>query len=248
LKPLRLARFLARAGAASRRGAADLVASGRVLVNGRAPGGPGDPVDPLRDAVTLDGRELRLASTVHLAVHKPVGYATGRVATGKFPPVFTLLEDAPRALVAVGRLDVMTSGLLLMTTDGELAARLMHPRWGVPRRYRVEVTGRLDEAARAGLERGLLLEGEERPVRPLGWSFSARPRGGVLSLELAEGRSRVVRRMCRQMGLGIRRLVRESYGPVRLGDLASGRSRALSAHEAAALYRLVRLAPPESPR
>lgn len=243
---IRLTRFLARAGASSRRGAADLVAAGRVKINGHPPLGPGDPVDPVADVVTLDGRVLRLAETLHLALHKPTGYVTSRTATGRFPLVFDLLPDAPRALAAVGRLDVMTEGLLLFTTDGDLASRLMHPKWVVPRVYAVDVTGSVGPDAREALDHGLLLTGETRPVKPLSWRFTPVPRGGRLELELGEGRSRVVRRLCRALRLPIRKLIRLAYGPVSLGDLPAGSARPLTAREVAALYRAVRLAPPDA--
>jgi len=244
---LRLTRFLARAGAASRRGAADLVTAGRVRINGALPRGPGDPVDPAHDVVTLDGRILALADERHVALHKPTGYATSRQRVGKFPPVFDLLPEPPRALVVVGRLDVMTEGLLLFTTDGELAGRLMHPRWEVPRTYRAEVTGLLGPVGREALDRGLIITGETRAVKPVHWSYTPVPRGGVLELILDEGRSRIVRRLCKALGLGVRRLVREGYGPITLGDQERGTARPLSPAEVRALYKAVRLAPPGGP-
>ncbi|HWO89687.1 MAG TPA: pseudouridine synthase [Gemmatimonadales bacterium] len=240
---VRLARFLARAGASSRRGAADLVAAGRVRVNGRPPEGPGDPVEPGRDVVTVDGREVHEAPLVHLAFHKPVRSVTSRRTMGRVPTVFSLLGAVPDALIAVGRLDVMTEGLLLFTTDGELAARLMHPRWSVPRRYEVMVTGAPDESGMAALDRGVDI-GEGPPVRPARWRWNPLPRGGVLELELGEGRSRVVRRVCRALGLRVRRLARTAYGPVSLGALPPGASRPLDRKEIVALYRAVSLEPP----
>ena len=243
MSTLRLARFLARAGVSSRRGAAELVGAGRVRINGALPQGPGDPVDAERDAVTLDGRRVRLVAPAWLALHKPPGYVTSRRATERHASVFELVEDAP-GLVAVGRLDVMSDGLLLFTTDGDLAARLMHPRWQVVRRYRVAVNGRLAERGAAVLEHGVRLPDEDRPVRPADWSFAPRGRGGLLELELTEGRSRVVRRLCQALGLGVRTLTRVAYGPVSLGELARGRVRALTPGEREALYRAVELAPP----
>jgi pseudouridine synthase len=242
---LRLARFLARAGVASRRGAADLVAAGRVAINGAPPRGPGDPVDPASDRVTLDGRPLALAETIWVAFHKPPGYVTSRCGTPRYPSIFTLLENAPQALVAVGRLDVYSEGLLLCTTDGDAAHRLMHPRWQVPRTYRVDVTGQLGREAKAALAHGVPL-GEEPPVRPSAWHFRASATGGELELELREGRSRVVRRVAEALGLGVRRLVRTQYGPVALGGLERGQSRRLGARETAALYAAVGLPLPPS--
>ncbi len=242
---IRLARFLARAGVTSRRSAAELVASGRVAVNGAPPTGPGDPVDPAADRVTLDGRPLLVAPLVWLALHKPPGFITSRCATPRYRSIFSLVSAAPAALVAVGRLDVYSEGLLLLTTDGAAAHRLMHPRWQVPRAYRVAVTGRLGGPARTALAHGVPLD-EGAPVRPLRWRFRAGPGGGELELDLAEGRSRVVRRMVAALGLGVRRLVRTAYGPVRLGALEPGASRPLDARELDALYAAVGLPRPHS--
>ncbi len=239
---MRLARFLARAGAASRRGAAELVAAGRVRVNGRPPRGPGDPVDPAQDRVTVDGKDLALAPQAWLVLNKPPAVVTSRRPTARHASVFTLVAPVP-GLVAVGRLDVMSEGLLLLTTDGDLAARLMHPRWEVPRSYRVHVTGRLGPAERSRLDAGVVLDGEA-PVHPLRWDFAPDRNGGTLDLMLAEGRNRVVRRLCAMLGLGVRRLVRTAYGPIRLGALARGAARPLTPRERDALYRAVRLSPP----
>jgi 23S rRNA pseudouridine2605 synthase len=240
---IRLARFLARAGAASRRGAADLVSSGRVAINGAPPRGPGDPIDPDRDEVTLDGRRLRLAPTLWIALHKPPGYVTSRCGTPRYPSIFSLLQAAPPALVAVGRLDVYSEGILLCTTDGEAANRLMHPKWQVPRTYRVGVTGRPGRAAKAALAHGVPLEGEA-PVQPSSWRFRPEGQGGELELVLREGRSRVVRRVAAALGLGVRRLVRSAYGPIALGALEPGASRPLGPREVAELYAAIGLPRP----
>jgi 23S rRNA pseudouridine2605 synthase len=242
--PIRLARFLARAGATSRRGAAELVASGRVRINGRPPLGPGDPVDVAADRVTVDGQVLTLPGTTWLALHKPPGFVTSRSASGRYPSVFTLLGAAPAGIVAVGRLDVLSEGLLLFTTDGDAANRLMHPRWQVERTYRVAVTGHPAVEPRRVLAEGIALE-EGPPVRPTAWRFQAGAGGGTLEVSLREGRTRVVRRMASQLGLGVRRLVRVAYGPVRLGDLAPGRVRPLGQREVAAVYAALGLARPQ---
>lgn len=247
MSTLRLARFLARAGVSSRRGAAELVAAGRVRLNGKPPIGPGDPVNPAADRVTLDGRTLHLPAAAWIALHKPPGRVTSRRPTERHPTVFDLVKDAPASLVSVGRLDVMSEGLLLFTTDGDLAARLMHPKWEVPRAYRVRVTGEPGPAQRRALETGVRLPDEERPVKPRRWRFAADDKGGTLELELTEGRSRVVRRLCAELALGVRSLTRTAYGPVALGDLGRGRSRPLTDAERAALYRAVQLEPPETP-
>jgi 23S rRNA pseudouridine2605 synthase len=241
--PIRLARFLARAGVTSRRGAAELVAAGRVRVNGQAPLGPGDPVRDGVDRVTVDGRMLALPGTVWLALHKPPGFVTSRSASGRYPSVFTLLGDAPAGIVAVGRLDVLSEGLLLFSTDGVAANRLMHPRWQVERAYRVAVTGRPAVDARRVLAEGVALE-DGPPVRPTAWRFRGGAAGGTLEVSLREGRSRVVRRMASRLGLGVRRLVRVAYGPIRLGDLPPGHVRPLARREVGSLYGELGLAVP----
>ncbi len=238
---IRRARFLARAGVASRRGAAELVAAGRVRVNGAPPLGPGDPIEPGQDEVTLDGRPLAITPTLWLVLNKPPGYVTSRCGTPRSPSIFALLDAAPDALVAVGRLDVYSEGVLLFTTDGEAANRLMHPRWQVPRTYRVLVTGRVGRAEQAALARGVPLE--DGVVRPVSWRFRPDAKGGELELVLGEGRTRVVRRVAARLGLGIRRLVRTAYGPVGLGSLGAGESRTLGAKETGDLYAAIGLAP-----
>lgn len=244
MSTFRLARFLARAGASSRRGAADLVAAGRVRINGKPPIGPGDPVDPASDTVTLDGRPLRLAVAAWVLLNKPPGAETSRKSSERHPSVFGLLKGAPAALVSVGRLDVMSEGLLLFTTDGDLAARLMHPGYQVPRTYRVDVSSAPDDAGKRALDRGVTLPDEPRKVMVRRWRFTPSVSGGSLELELAEGRSRVVRRLCAELGLGIRSLKRTGYGPLALGTLARGRSRPLTDDERIALYTAVGLEPP----
>ncbi len=239
---IRLARFLARAGVASRRGAAELVASGRVAVNGAPPRGPGDPIEPGRDAVTLDGRPLSIAPKVWVVLHKPPGYVTSRCGTPRAKSIFALVPDAPAALVPVGRLDVYSEGVLLLTTDGDAAHRLMHPKWQVPRTYRVSVTGEWGAAGKAALAHGVPLE--DGTVRPSSWRFRPDSRGGELELVLREGRSRIVRRTAEALGLGVRRLVRTAYGPVRLGALAPGASRAPGRRELADLYAAIGLPNP----
>jgi 23S rRNA pseudouridine2605 synthase len=145
--------------------------------------------------------------------------------------------------VAVGRLDVLSEGLLLFTTDGEAANRLMHPRWQVERTYRVAVTGRPAVPADRVLADGVALD-DGPPVRPTAWRFRGGPTGGTLEVSLREGRSRVVRRLAAQLGLGVRSLVREAYGPIRLGRLGQGRVRPLSRHESGALYAALGMAAP----
>src|SRR5947207_113064 len=232
---LRLQRALARAGVTSRRKAEDLIRAGRVRVDG-AVATIGMSVDPLRQRVTVDGRAVRAAGPVTwLALNKPVGYVVSRGDPEGRQTVYGLLPNVP-GLTYVGRLDVMTSGLLLFTTDGAAAHRLMHPRFAVPRTYWLRVHGRGVDEVRAALARPPAIDG--RPVRVV--DFRVRPveRSVEVEITLAEGRQRIVRRLAEALGLKVEWLHRVSYGPVRLGRLAEGKYRRLAQNEVEAIERL----------
>ena len=235
---MRIQRALARAGIASRRGAEELVSAGRVQVNG-TPARIGQSVDPARDRITVDGRVLpsvEPASARWLVLHKPAGVITTRHDPEGRRTVFDLVDDVP-GLTYVGRLDYMTEGVLLLTTDGDGAHRLTHPSREVPRTYVATVRGQAAQAVRE-LRRGVELE--DGIVRPR--AAEARPLGHgrwELELTIAEGRTREVRRVCEALELEVERLVRTAFGPVRLGALRPGQSRPLTRVEAAAIRTLV---------
>lgn len=230
---MRVQRALARAGVASRRRAEELIRAGRVRVNG-TPAVLGTQADPEHDAITVDGRRVgRPVRTVWLALHKPVGYVVTRHDPRGRPTVFQLVPDAP-GLTYVGRLDVMTSGLLLLTTDGAAVHRLTHPRYEVERSYRVLVHGRPTDQIRKLLATAVPVDG--RPVALTSYTIRDRAAGGAdVRLTLTEGRYRIVRRLCERLGLRVERLVRLSHGPVQLGNLAPGTWRPLTRREQAAL-------------
>jgi len=232
---MRLQRALARAGVTSRRKAEDLIRAGRVKVDGQ-PATIGASVDPDAQRITVDGRAVRAAArTTWLALNKPLGYVVSRSDPEGRRTVFGLLPKVP-GLTYVGRLDVMTSGLLLLTTDGAAAHRLMHPRYAVPRTYWLGVHGADAAAVRAGLARRIVID--DRPVRIV--ASRVRPTGKSVEVELtlAEGRQRIVRRVAEALGLKVEWLHRVAYGPVRLGRLAEGRWRALTGREIEAIERL----------
>jgi 23S rRNA pseudouridine2605 synthase len=232
---MRLQRALARAGVASRRKAEDLIRAGRVRVDGQT-ATIGMSVDLDAQKITVDGRGVHGATrTTWIALNKPIGYVVSRSDPEGRRTVFGLLPKVP-GLTYVGRLDVMTSGLLLLTTDGTAANRLMHPRYEVPRTYWLGVHG--DDAAgiRAALARPIAIDGRavrivESRVRPAGRSIE-------LELTLAEGRQRIVRRLAEALGLKVEWLHRVAYGPVRLGKLPEGKWRELSRAEVGAIERL----------
>jgi 23S rRNA pseudouridine2605 synthase len=224
---MRLAKFLAHAGVASRRAAEEIVRAGRVTVGGEVVRDPARDVDA-SSRVTVDGVGLRGEETrVVLALHKPPGV----VSTAKDPQgrrtVLDLVPDAPGRLYPVGRLDADTTGLLLLTNDGELANRLTHPSFRVPKTYRVRVADPpVRERELTALREGVELEdGRTAPakVRRLG--------ADRLDLTIHEGRKRQVRRMCEAVGHPVRELQRIAFGPLRLGDLPPGQARRLSPAE-----------------
>ncbi len=224
---MRLNAYLARAGVASRRGAEDLIREGRVRVNGEV-AGLATFVDA-GDRVELDGRALAPEPLAYVLLHKPAGVVTtARDPHGR--PTVVGLVGHERRVVPVGRLDADTTGALLLTNDGALAHRLMHPRYEVDKVYEVEVEGDLsDEALRrlaAGVELG---DGRTAParVRRLGPSR--------LELTLHEGRKHQVKRMCEGVGHPVRRLHRRAYAGLTLEGLAPGRWRELSRDEVDAL-------------
>jgi 23S rRNA pseudouridine2605 synthase len=228
---MRLHRVLARSGVASRRRAEELIRAGVVRVNGTL-GSIGQRVDPDSDVVTVRGRRVRPAAAVWIALHKPVGCVVTRKDPRRRTTVFSLLPDTP-GLTYVGRLDVMTSGLLLLTTDGTAAHRLTHPRYEVERTYRALVHGRLLHDIRRELARPVTIDG--RPVNVSRYDVVERGASVELTLVLVEGRYRIVRRLCERLRLKVERLVRLSYGPIRLGRLAPGQWRHLRPGELDAL-------------
>jgi 23S rRNA pseudouridine2605 synthase len=235
---MRLQRALARAGVASRRAAERLIEDGRVKVDGKT-ATLGTKVDPERQRITVAGRSVQVRQRRWLAFHKPLGVVTTASDEAGRRTVLDFIPDNA-ALTYVGRLDVMTTGLLLLTTDGEAVHRLTHPRYRIPRRYTALVHGRSTAEVSQAVRQRVVIDG--RPVVP----EEVRVRPGtegrsIVDLTLTEGRNRIVRRWAEAMGLKVDRLARLSYGPVRLGDLPPGRYRPLTPKEEAALYRAVKL-------
>lgn len=225
---MRLQRAMARAGVTSRRKAEDLIRAGRVRVDGQV-ATIGSSVDPDTQRITVDGQKVKTdARTTWIALNKPIGYVVSRSDPEGRRTVFDLLPKVP-GLTYVGRLDLMTSGLLLLTTDGEAAHRLMHPRFAVRRTYWLGVHGISAAEVRAALAQRIVIDG--RPVRILESRVRAVGKSLEVEVTLAEGRQRIVRRMAEALGLKVEWLHRVSYGPIRLGKLAEGRWRNLTARE-----------------
>ena len=237
---MRLQRALARAGVASRRAAEELIEQGKVRVDG-AVATIGMKVDPDRQRITVSGRSVKQKPRRWLAFHKPMGVVTTAADEEGRRTVFDFIPDAS-GLTYVGRLDVNTTGLLLLTTDGDAVHRLTHPSYRINRRYTALVHGRPTAEIAAAVRQRVLVHG--RPVVTSEVKVRPGTEGrSILDVTLAEGRNRIVRRWAEEMGLRVDRLARLAYGPVRLGDLPPGRYRPLTPREEAALYKAVRLTP-----
>ncbi len=230
MQPQRLQKIIAAAGHCSRRRAEELITAGRVRVDGRV-AVVGDKADGQSALITIDNQPLQPAEKLlYVLINKPVGTVTTLSDPEGRPVVTDLVKDLSLRLFPVGRLDINTSGLLLMTNDGGLANRLAHPSHQVDKRYLVKVRGHLSDAAKRQLQEGVTLEdGVTSPAQLVNLRIS----GSHTWFELIihEGRNRQVRRMCEAVGHQVSRLVRIGYAFLSLGDLAPGQKRFLSDQE-----------------
>jgi len=230
-EPIRLQKYLAERGIASRRGAEELIRTGRVTINGRK-AEIGMSVDPQDDLVAVDGKNLdqKRDRPVVLMLHKPRGYVTTMNDPHAARTVAELVADHPARTFPVGRLDKDSEGLLLMTNDGALANALMHPSSHIAKVYRVTLRGAVSDAQRNKLSAGMVLDG--RRTQPIELcDLVEEPGRTVLQLTLREGRNRQIRRMCEALGLEVLRLKRTALGPLKLGLLPAGQWRELTAEE-----------------
>ncbi|HEY4322243.1 MAG TPA: pseudouridine synthase [Gemmatimonadales bacterium] len=233
---MRLQRFLARAGVASRRQAEELITSGKVKVDGK-PAELGMSVDPAKSRVTMGRKVIKLAERRWLAFHKPLGVVTTADDEQGRRTVFDMIPETS-GLTYVGRLDVATTGLLLLTTDGEAVHRLTHPKYHVPRRYIALVHGAPTEALAVRVKEHVKVD--ERPVVPSRVHVKpGRDGRSIIEVTLEEGRNRIVRRWVEAIGAKVERLARVSYGPVRLDDLGVGEWRPLTPAEERAIYKAI---------
>jgi 23S rRNA pseudouridine2605 synthase len=237
---VRLQKYLAEAGIASRRRCEELIKAGRVSVNGLSVQLLGTKVDSERDSVSIDGKPVVRERKVYIALNKPAGFlCTSHDTHGRQRAVDLLPRSLPR-LYTVGRLDKDTEGLLLLTNDGTFSLRLTHPRYKMSKTYLVEVEGELTRAEMAHLLRGVHSDGEMLRAEKI-FQVHAQNNATTLRLVLNEGKNRQIRRMMAVVGHPVKRLVRLAVGPVELGDLGTSHWRHLTHEE---VDRLMQFSPP----
>ncbi|MDA1092808.1 MAG: pseudouridine synthase [Acidobacteria bacterium] len=240
---IRLQKVIAAAGLASRRAAETLIKDGRVTVNGTVVSELGSRADPDVDDIRLDGRRVpQVGRRRYLLLNKPRAVMTTRHDPERRRTVMDLLKDVHESVYPVGRLDYDSEGLLLLTNDGDLAARLTHPRHGLERVYEARVRGVPDSGALKRLAQGVMLEGRRTSPAKASLVMAGRGRDGnqgVVRLTLTEGRNRQVRQMCEAVGHPVVRLRRVRIGPIQDDALRPGRYRDLAPGEVAALRRAV---------
>ena len=233
----RLQKVLAHAGLGSRRGCEQLILQGRVTINGEVIRQLGTRVDPAKARITVDGETIRLESMVYYAVNKPKGYVSTNSDPSGRPRVVDLLPEIPERVYTVGRLDEASTGLLILTNDGELANQLAHPRYGVEKLYRALVAGLPTPEMMAKLTEGVWLsDGKVRAKRAR--IVSRQGQATMLELVLAEGKKREIRRMLSKLGHKVMSLNRIAVGPISLKGLSVGECRSLSRHEVELLRKV----------
>ena len=239
---IRLQKAIAASGAASRRGAEELILAGRVAVDGEKVTTLGTKVNPARQVVTIDGKPLAKPENFqYWMLHKPKGVVTTVKDIHARKTVLDLLPpEADARLFPVGRLDKDSEGLVLLTNDGDLANRVMHPRHHAPKHYRVWIIGRPTSQTLDKLQKGVELEDGTVTAPARVYVKAASPDRSKLSIVLYEGKKRQIRRMCEAVGHPVLRLIRVGLGPLRLGKLEPGWSRRLTVPELRALKESLR--------
>jgi 23S rRNA pseudouridine2605 synthase len=227
---VRLQKFLADAGIASRRAAEQIILDGKVRVNGQFVRLLGTKIDPDRDEVILDGKIVRARKKLYIALNKPPGCVCSHKDELNRPTIYQLLPKEWQIVHSVGRLDFNSEGLIFLTNDGQFALRLTHPRYGVRKKYIATVEGKVEREMLEKFTRGIFHGGEKlRAEKAV--LISASKSQSVVELELSEGKNREVRRLFESQNLTVRKLQRVQIGKIKLGELKSGKWRALTAAE-----------------
>jgi 23S rRNA pseudouridine2605 synthase len=227
---VRLQKFLADAGVASRRAGEQYILEGRVSVNGHVVRLLGSKVDPGHDQVTVDGKPVRERRKIYAALHKPIGCVCSHKDELGRPTIYELLPKEWQVVNSVGRLDFNTEGLIFLTNDGQFALRLTHPRYGITKKYVVTVEGPVTPETMSVFTRGVFQGGDKLKADKARLMGSSRSKS-IVELELSEGKNREVRRLFESQNLMVRRLQRVQIGKIKLGELKPGKWRALTATE-----------------
>ncbi len=237
----RLNKIISMAGIASRRRADELISSGLVMVNGQAERSLGSKAIWGVDSITVDSQAIPdPPKKIYVILHKPFGYVSTLHDPEGRPIIRDLIKDIKERIYPVGRLDFDSSGLLILTNDGELAYRLMHPRFHIPRTYKVTIEGHLSNTSVERLKNGISLD--DGPTNPAHVRLMNRRQGrGVVRITIFEGRSREIRRMFEAVGHKTLKLIRIGYGSLTLGELKVGKYRHLENSEVKSLYASVGL-------
>jgi 23S rRNA pseudouridine2605 synthase len=227
---VRLQKFLADAGVASRRAGEQIILAGRVAVNGQAVAELGTRIDPIHDKVAVDGKPVRAKRKLYVAVNKPPGLVCSRQDEFERPTIYGLLPKEWGHLHSVGRLDYHSEGLIFLTNDGEFSLHLTHPRYGVRKKYVATVEGRVAAEMLGQFTQGVWYQGEQLKAEKARL-VSASQKQSVVELELAQGKYREVRRLFESQRLTVKRLQRVQIGKIKLGELRLGKWRTLTEPE-----------------
>lgn len=233
---VRLQKFLADAGIASRRASEEFIREGRVTVNGHLVTALGSKVNPLHDEVKVDGRALKAKRKLYIAVNKPPGYICSSDDPEKRKTVHRLLPKEWSNVYSVGRLDFNSEGLIFYTNDGEFALHLTHPRYSIPKKYMVTVGGEVTLEHIRTFEKGIFSEDEVLRAQK-GRILKSNKSHSMVELTLTEGKNREIRRMFEALGLEVERLQRVQIGPIKLGQLPRGKWRTLTEPEIKSLMQ-----------
>ncbi len=238
----RLQKFMARSGVASRRGSEELIAQGKVRVNGKQVIVPGFKIDPLRDRVEVNDRPVRKPEKkIYILLFKPAGYVSTVTDPQGRRKVIDLLSGIKQRVYPVGRLDYDSEGLLLLTNDGALTYALTHPRHEIPKTYQVKVQGVPNKNKLEELAKGVLLQDGPTAAAKVQLLKNFGGDTALLEITIHEGKNRQVRRMCEHIGHQVLSLRRVSIGPLKIGDLQRGRYRHLTNREVKMLMKMVKI-------
>jgi len=227
---VRLQKFLAEAGVASRRASEQLIRAGRVSVDGRTVSELGVRIEPTQCQVMVDGQAIRTRRKIYLALNKPPGLVCSRHDELGRPTIYELLPREWRHLHSVGRLDFNSEGLLFLTNDGDLTLHLTHPRYGIHKKYLVLIDGKVEEETLRKFQQGVWFQGERYKTEKTRL-VSASHSQSLVELELAEGKYREVRRLFESQGKTVKKLQRVQIGKIKLGELRPGKWRTLTEPE-----------------